>query len=148
MARPKKYDVRTVDDLAHQRWCAMHTRVRSQERHKHAVITPEWFCFIKFKQDMGECPEGYSLERINNDLGYNKDNCKWIPIPHQNKNKKNVTIVYGKTFKELCELVGVAYKTVWYRVKRKHMSIDEAILYKADEKQRKKLEEIREGVHI
>jgi len=33
--------------------------------------------FWNFVQDMGPRPEGYTLERKNNDLGYSPDNCKW-----------------------------------------------------------------------
>jgi hypothetical protein len=46
--------------------------------------------FLNFFTDMGECPEGYSIERINNDGNYCPENCKWIPLSEQAKNKRNV----------------------------------------------------------
>jgi hypothetical protein len=49
--------------------------------------------FDNFLADMGERPEGYSLERIDVLNGYAPNNCKWIPLPEQSKNKRN-TIRY------------------------------------------------------
>ena len=118
MARPQKYEVRTVEDLTHRRWCAMHNRVRSQDRHKHATICAEWFDYNNFKVDMGYCPEGYSLEREDNDLGYNKANCTWIPIREQSKNRRCNHMVAGMHLKAACELVDVPYKTAYYHVSR------------------------------
>lgn len=52
--------------------------------------------FIKFLADMGAKPgKDYSLERINNNEGYNKSNCKWALPAEQNSNKRsNVMIEY------------------------------------------------------
>lgn len=130
MARPQKYEQRTVEDLTHRRWCAMHTRVRSQERHKHATICEAWFDYTNFKRDLGECPEGYSLEREDNNKRYNPDNCKWIPLERQAKNRRCNIMLGARPLKEACELVGMEYKTVWYRVKKMGLDPLDAILYK------------------
>ena len=130
MARPKKYDIRTVDDLTHQRWCGMHTRVCHQERHKHAEICAEWFDYVTFKKDMGACPKGYSLERDNNDFGYNPSNCRWIPLEDQSNNRRGNIMIGKLSLKRACELAGEPYKTVWHRVKRQGMQPIEAILYR------------------
>lgn len=42
--------------------------------------------FEAFSEDMGERPKGMSVERINGDLGYSKDNCKWATSTEQNRN--------------------------------------------------------------
>ena len=53
-------------------------------------IDPKWMSFDGFFADMGEMPEkGYSIDRINNDLGYTKSNCRWIPKNEQQKNRRN-----------------------------------------------------------
>lgn len=42
--------------------------------------------FESFAEDMGERPQGMSIERINGNLGYSKDNCKWATSTEQNRN--------------------------------------------------------------
>lgn len=37
----------------------------------------EWELFENFYKDMGDCPDGYQLERCDVNLGYSKDNCIW-----------------------------------------------------------------------
>lgn len=54
---------------------------------KGIKVCEEWNnSFENFLKDMGECPEGYSIERIDINKGYNPDNCKWIPLLEQGKN--------------------------------------------------------------
>lgn len=50
--------------------------------------TQEWARFENFLSDMGERPEGTSLDRINNDLGYSKENCRWATKKQQQNNQK------------------------------------------------------------
>jgi hypothetical protein len=49
----------------------------------------KWETFEGFLQDMGEMPKkGFSLDRIDNDDGYHKMNCRWIPRNEQQKNRR------------------------------------------------------------
>lgn len=34
--------------------------------------------FLNFLEDMGECPDELTLERVDNDGNYTKENCKWV----------------------------------------------------------------------
>lgn len=52
------------------------------------VEDTRWLKFSEFYKDMGEKPKGLWLERINNDLGYSKENCKWATISEQMKNRR------------------------------------------------------------
>ena len=44
--------------------------------------------FSNFVDDMELKPDGYSIERIDNEGNYEPSNCKWIPRSEQNKNKR------------------------------------------------------------
>lgn len=45
--------------------------------------------FNRFVQDMGDRPEGTSLDRVDNALGYSKNNCRWGTIEQQSNNRRD-----------------------------------------------------------
>lgn len=49
---------------------------------------PRWAVFDNFLKDMGERPEGTTLDRINNNGGYYKANCQWLPKELQQRNTR------------------------------------------------------------
>lgn len=53
------------------------------------TVAAEWHNFERFYADMGERPEGLSLDRIKNHLGYSKSNCRWATNAQQATNKRN-----------------------------------------------------------
>lgn len=65
------------------------------------TICDEWKdSFEQFYADMGPRPSNkHSIERRNNDLGYNKDNCYWVTNDVQSRNRiNNINITWnGKT---------------------------------------------------
>lgn len=66
--------------------------------------------------------EGMSIERIDVDGDYSPENCKWIPLSEQNRNKRlTVYIEYqGKryTVKEVAAITGLKERTIRARYER------------------------------
>jgi hypothetical protein len=54
---------------------------------------PRWALFETFVADVGLPPPGMSLERIDNDGGYCKDNCRWATRKEQNRNTRSNRII-------------------------------------------------------
>jgi hypothetical protein len=44
--------------------------------------------FANFRRDMGSKPEGLTLDRVDNDRGYSKRNCKWSTYKEQCENRR------------------------------------------------------------
>lgn len=59
------------------------------------TVCERWNSFDVFVADMGFAPKGLSIDRINNEQGYNPFNCVWATKKEQANNKRsNVRITY------------------------------------------------------
>lgn len=51
-------------------------------------VSPSWASFENFARDMGPCPLGMTLERVNTNGDYEKENCVWADWTAQSTNKR------------------------------------------------------------
>jgi len=56
-------------------------------------ICRRWLVFDNFLADMGRCPPGMWLERIDNSRGYEPKNCRWTTPKANNRNKRSNRLI-------------------------------------------------------
>lgn len=109
----KKVGTRTIDNRTkhplYGTWKQMIDRCESPSNPKYyrygkrgIKVCLEWHDFsnfIKWSDSIGGRPDGYTIDRINNDGNYCPENCRWASSYQQSNNKSsNVLLEYnGKT---------------------------------------------------
>lgn len=116
-------------------WHAMLDRVQGKGGHesypqRSIGVCEQWMSFENFYADMGDRPAGKSLDRIDNSLGYSKENCRWASGLEQANNKSNNVILehdgVKMTIAETARHYNIGISCFRHRL-RKGMSVAEAI---------------------
>jgi len=123
----------------YKKWMAMKRRClnkndKSYQRYggRGITICDKWMDFIGFSEDMGDSfSTGLSLDRIDNTKGYSKENCRWIPLNEQSKNRTVVKLYThnGITLNasDWDRKLGTKIGTVNARIKNYGWSIEKAL---------------------
>lgn len=82
-----------------------------------------WESFEDFYRDVGDPPSReITLDRINNNGNYCKENCKWSTKSEQAMNRRTAHMLTykgeTKNMKTWALELGISYKSLWYRIKQ------------------------------
>ena len=93
-------------------------------------VCEHWHKFENFYEDMGNCPDNLELNRINNNNGYFKENCKWSSKQEQMRNtRSNINITFkGKTqcISAWAQELNINIHTLFNRINTYKWSIEKA----------------------
>lgn len=106
-------------------------------------LCPRWEDPELFVKDMGPSyQEGLSIDRIDVDGDYSPENCRWVPLPQQQWNKRNSRFT-EEQYLQICQ-VGLTPQLVWNRLQRgwsfeksiqvpkmEYLSKEDAVLYRS-----------------
>jgi hypothetical protein len=98
-------------------WVGMKNRCSNPNTHnsssyyeKGITFDPAWEDFNNFLHDMGERPEGMTLDRKDGNKGYTKENCRWATSREQWLNRDDpriqVHLEKKKAVEEIAQLLG------------------------------------------
>lgn len=81
------------------------------------TVCDEWLAIENFLADMGQRPsEHHSIERLDNNVGYSKQNCVWATDVEQNRNRRNTVYVVldgvEMTMREASDITLINYATM------------------------------------
>lgn len=97
---------------------------------KGIIVCEHWHKFTNFLEDMGERPEGKTIDRIDNSKGYYKENCKWSTRIEQAQNQTiNKLITYnGEThcISEWARILDIPTNTLSRRI-QENWPLEEAM---------------------
>lgn len=114
----------------HAIWSGMHQRCADHRHPTYAsyggrgiTVCDRWQTFENFYADMGPRPTpAHTIDRKDNDRGYDPENCRWITRSQQSRNTSRNIIVLWRgqrmCLKDAAALTNISYNTVKERVRR------------------------------
>jgi len=133
------------DSVEYHSWCGMMQRCYDKKSKSYKnygnrgiIVSEEWHDFEIFIKDMGFKPaQNFSIERLNNNDNYTKENCIWATRKEQNRNKRNnIYITHNnltKTLRDWENSLGFKPNFLYDKMFRKNLSFEGALNYKKQE---------------
>lgn len=111
-------------------WCAMKQRCAYPQHDSYEyygargiTVCQRWRdSFEAFLADMGERPEGMTIDRIDSAGNYEPGNCRWAPEDEQVRNRSSTILVERdgrkQCVKDWCDELGLDPDQVYGRIRR------------------------------
>lgn len=110
-------------------WSCMKSRCQNPNDSAYAnyggrgiTVCDQWQEFARFYEDMGNPPDGHSLDRLNNDGPYSPTNCRWATPQEQSRNRRHVRKLTidreTRIVAEWSEISGIKSATIRARIKK------------------------------
>src|SRR5689334_9648060 len=135
---PKQYKKRNQWPI-YNIWRCMRVRCRNKNHPIYGgrgiTVCSEWEIFDNFYRDMGERPDGMSIDRIDNSKGYSKENCRWATPRQQVENSRNAKHIevngITKTVAGWARHFGITHTALSHAAKNKNIPIADVIKIRA-----------------
>jgi hypothetical protein len=129
---------RSQRHATYKAWCGMRKRCLDPSEPCFAnyggrgiTINPSWDSYEQFFADMGNKPLKHSLERLENDGPYTKDNCVWATKKQQARNTRcTLSITFNDKTQSLAawaEELGEPYAALQARLKKLGWTIERTL---------------------
>lgn len=143
--KASKYDKSLYNSSLYRSWYNMKTRCTNKNSPNYEAygkrgitFNTQWVTFEGFLKDMYfSYKEGLTLDRIDNNGNYCKENCRWATHKEQANNTRNIEraskyeisgVEY--TIKQLSEMFGIKRTTLDMRLRQYNWSLNRALNYK------------------
>lgn len=113
-------------------WCGLRQRCNNKKNKAYPnyggrgiTVSKEWGSFKNFLSDMGDTySPGLELDRRDNNQGYSKENCRWVTLKENNRNKRNTLFLDGffplYLFSDVGEKFGISKSSILSRITYKY----------------------------
>jgi hypothetical protein len=132
----------------HNIWCKIRSRCLNKKHKQYSDyggrgvgISSDWMEFSSFLRDMGKRPsKNHSVERMDNDKGYSKDNCKWATPHEQTRNmRRNILVEYNgekRILKDWAIFLNMPYRLIWKRLRVLNWTVEQSLTTAKDREKR------------
>lgn len=116
-----------TETTTHRSWRMMMARCYEPSNNRYASyggmgikVCEQWKEFQHFLGDMGERPPGMTLDRIDSNRDYSKENCRWASQKQQQNNRRNNRLITANgetmTMSQWAERTGIGCGTIFSRL--------------------------------